>query len=84
MPMWVWIAIGLGSFLGLSLLVGLALARILGTIGRQISELYETEQWAMQPPTRASREGIEARVEQEAKSGRVEPPENLRTTNKAP
>ena len=30
MPMWVWIVIGAGSFLGLSLLVGFALAAILG------------------------------------------------------
>jgi hypothetical protein len=39
--MWVWIAIGLGSFLCLSLLVGFAFAR-LGMIAQQISELYET------------------------------------------
>jgi hypothetical protein len=39
MPVWVWIVIGVGSFLGLPLLVGFALAAILGTIGRQISEL---------------------------------------------
>ena len=44
--MWVWIVIGFGSFLGLSLLVALALARVLGTIGWQVSELYETEAWA--------------------------------------
>ena len=48
--MWVWIMIGVGSFLGLSLLMGFALARILGTIGRQIGGLYETEDWAMLPP----------------------------------
>lgn len=36
--MWVWIAIGVGSFLCLLLLVGFAFAR-LGMIGRQISEL---------------------------------------------
>jgi hypothetical protein len=37
MPMSVWIMIAVGSFLSLSLLVGFALAAILGTIGRQIS-----------------------------------------------
>lgn len=52
--MWVWIAIGVTSFLFLSLVVALAFARILGTIARRISELYETEDWAMLPPTRAS------------------------------
>jgi hypothetical protein len=56
MPMWVWIMIGMGSFLCLSLLIGFALARILGTIGRQIGELYETEDSAMLPPTRAAKD----------------------------
>jgi hypothetical protein len=53
MPMWVWIMIGVGSFLGLSLLVAFALARVLGTIGRQVGELFEAEDWTMLPPTRA-------------------------------
>jgi hypothetical protein len=56
MPMWVWIAIGVASFLCLSLVVGLAVARILGTIARRLSELYETEDWATLPPTRASKD----------------------------
>ncbi len=54
--MWVWIAIALGSFVVLSLIVGFAVARILGTIGRGISEFYETEDWATLPPTRAAKE----------------------------
>jgi hypothetical protein len=53
--MWVWIAIGIGSFLSLSLLSGFALARTLGVLERQISE-YETEYWATLPPTRASKD----------------------------
>jgi hypothetical protein len=72
MPMWVWIAIGLGSFLGLSLTVGIALARILGTIGRQVSDLYETEGWATVPPTRASKEFEEQQADEaERKSSAV-------------
>lgn len=63
--MWVWIVIGVGSFLGLSLLVGLGLAAILGTIGRQISELHETDDWAMVPPTRAAIEPKEEQQPQE-------------------
>ena len=63
--MWVWIVIGVGSFLGLSLLVGLGLAAILGTIGRQISELHETDDWAMLPPTRAAIEPKEEQQPQE-------------------
>jgi hypothetical protein len=72
MPMSTWIMIGVGSFLGLSLLIGLALARILGTIGREIGELYETEDWAMLPPTRAAKGVKEDHPEQvEAESSRV-------------
>jgi hypothetical protein len=71
MPVWVWIVVGLGSFLVLSLLVGLALARILGTIGRRISELHETGDWAL-PPTRASKDVSEQQTEEdEAKSSQV-------------
>jgi hypothetical protein len=72
MPMWVWIVIGVGSFLGLSLLVGLGLAAILGTIGRQVSELHETDDWAMLPPTRASIEPKEEQAREQAKSSPVE------------
>jgi hypothetical protein len=73
MPMWVWFMIGVGSFLGLTLLMGFALARILGTIGRQIGGLYETEDWAMLPPTRAAKDVKEDHPEEvEAKSSGVE------------
>ena len=44
--MWSWIAVALGSLLALSLLIGLAVARIFGTIGLEISELYDAEAWA--------------------------------------
>ena len=70
--MWVWIMIGVGSFLGLSLLMGFALARILGTIGRQIGGLYESEDWTMLPPTRASNVKEEHPEEVEAKSSGVD------------
>jgi hypothetical protein len=72
MPMWVWIVIGVGSFLGLSLVVGFALAAILGTIGRQISELHQTDDWAMLPPTRASKEPKEQQPQEQAKSSPVD------------
>ena len=67
MPMWVWIVIGVGSFLGLSLLVGFALAAILGTIGREISELHQTDDWAMLPPTHTTKE-VEEQQQEQAKS----------------
>jgi hypothetical protein len=66
MPMWGWIAIGVGSFVGLSVLVGLALARILGTIGRQVADMYETEDWAMVPPNRAAQAAEEREPQQDA------------------
>jgi hypothetical protein len=51
-PMWIWIAVGLGSILGVSVVVAFALARIHGVISRQLSESYEAEHWATLPPTR--------------------------------
>jgi hypothetical protein len=72
MPMWMWIVIGLGSFLGLSLLVGFALARILGRIGFQISEMHEREDWTNLPPARASKDVEEQQPDEvEAKTSRV-------------
>jgi hypothetical protein len=62
--MWVWIAFGVALFLFVSLVVALAFARILGTIGRRISELYETEDWATLPPTRASTDVKEQQPEE--------------------
>lgn len=44
--MWVYLAVAACSFLGLSALVGLALARVLGVISGEISELYELDYWA--------------------------------------
>jgi hypothetical protein len=54
MPMWMWIAVGLGSFLALSLLIVLAFARVLGAIGLEVSQLYEDEFWATRPASRDS------------------------------
>ncbi|MBA3735806.1 MAG: hypothetical protein H0W90_11535 [Actinobacteria bacterium] len=53
MPISLWVTVGLVAFLALPLLVSLVVARILGTIGRQVSELYEMEAWSSTPPTRA-------------------------------
>jgi hypothetical protein len=72
MPMWVWIVIGVGSFLGLSLLAGFMLAAILGTIGQQISEIHETDDWAILPPTRASTAVEEQQSEERAASSHVD------------
>ena len=50
--MFVWIGVGLAGLLALSFLVGLAIARILGTIGDQIALLLEAEPWTSAPLTR--------------------------------
>ena len=49
MSLWVWIVVVSGALLALSLLVGLALAAILGSISRELSELVELERWADVP-----------------------------------
>ncbi len=54
MTLWAWLAVGAAGALGVSLLVGLAVGAVLGTIGREIDELVEAESWASAPPARAS------------------------------
>lgn len=50
--MWVWIAIGVGSLILVSLLVGFAFARALGAMARDAAALYEDDFWSSLPPTR--------------------------------
>jgi hypothetical protein len=52
MSVWAWVAVGVGAFLGMSLLLGLALAAILRRIGEGIAALWEHEQWSSAPLTR--------------------------------
>jgi hypothetical protein len=56
MPMWVWIAIGVGAFLFVSLAVSLVVACILGTIADNISALAEADDWTVLPPARSTEE----------------------------
>jgi hypothetical protein len=51
MPMWVWVSFGVGSYLGLALLVGCGLGRVFG-LGAHVSELYEPEDWSTLPIAR--------------------------------
>lgn len=57
--MWSWIGIGLGAFLALSVLLGAALAAMLGTISRGVAELHEglfdAETRAVGPPAHRDR-----------------------------
>jgi hypothetical protein len=52
MSVLVWIGIGLAGLLAFSMLVGLAIARILGAIGEEIAQLAEAEPWTSAPLTR--------------------------------
>jgi hypothetical protein len=68
MPVWGWIAVGV-TFLVFSIGVGLAVARILGSISREVTALLESEVWAAAPPSRATDEPLESarnEAEQEA------------------
>jgi hypothetical protein len=52
MMAWEWVAIGVAAFVGVSLVVGLGLARILGNITDGASRLLEEVRWASAPLTR--------------------------------
>lgn len=52
--MWAWILIGVADPLTLSLLIGLAVAAILNSIGLDVSELLDLEPWATEPLMPAS------------------------------
>jgi hypothetical protein len=60
LSVWMWIAIGVVSLIGFSLLAGFALARILGTVGREVSYLLESEAegWATASLAHATREDV--------------------------
>lgn len=64
MPLWVWITIGVASFLTLSLFVALALAAILGTISSEVSDLIDLEPWASSPLTRSEDAATDASAEE--------------------
>jgi hypothetical protein len=52
--MFIWIAIGSVTALGLSTLVSVALGATLGMIGRDLGELFEADLWSVAPPARAN------------------------------
>jgi hypothetical protein len=52
MPVWAWIAIGAGALIGVSLIVGLAVARILGGIADDVLKALDQELWSSAPATR--------------------------------
>jgi hypothetical protein len=50
----IWIVPGVVGLLASSLLIGVAIARILGTIGEEIAELLEAEPWTSARLTRGT------------------------------
>jgi hypothetical protein len=49
MTLWAWIGVGISGLVALSLVASLAIARILGTISEEITELLDAEPWASAP-----------------------------------
>jgi hypothetical protein len=66
---WLWVVIGAGGFLVLSVAVSIVLAAILGRIGGEVSQLIETEVWTNAP---LEREALEVPPRMEAPSSRSE------------
>ena len=69
MSTWLWVIVGMGLFFALSVLVGLAVAAVLGRIGREISELLENGHWASAPLAR----DVDEEARQEARTKRRSP-----------
>ena len=63
MSIWDWVAIGIGTAIGVPLLVGLAIARILGSIAADVSNLLDQEEWSSAPLTRALESPEEVRTQ---------------------
>jgi hypothetical protein len=48
-----WIVLGVVVTFGVSVSIGLALGRVLGSISRELTDLLEAESWRSLPPARA-------------------------------
>jgi hypothetical protein len=53
---WLWVVIGAGAFLVLSVAVSIVRAAILGRIGSEVSQLIETDVWTDAPLEREALE----------------------------
>ena len=71
MTWWLWVIAGAGVFIALSIVAALAVAAILGQIGSDVSQLFETEVWTDAPLTREEREIEEDRAEETLHRPRV-------------
>lgn len=57
--MWGWIAVTAAAFVGLSIAVGLVIARILGSISAGLNLMFEEERWRSAPLTREVQESVD-------------------------
>ncbi len=64
---WLWVAVGTATLIGVSLVVGLALARILGSIADAASTLQEQERWGSAPLTRGIGPSVDDRPPRHAR-----------------
>jgi hypothetical protein len=60
MPMWTWIAIGVGVFFVLGTAVALVVARTIGLIARDVSALYDADPWSEMPLSREAQRQTKA------------------------
>jgi hypothetical protein len=52
MTVWGWIEVAAAALAGLSIAVGLAISRILGSISAGLNQMFEDESWTSAPLTR--------------------------------
>jgi hypothetical protein len=52
MSVWAWVVIGTAALIGVPLVVGLAVARILGGIAEDVHRALDQELWSSAPVTR--------------------------------
>jgi hypothetical protein len=73
MGVWGWVLVGVAGAIGLATVVAFAVARILGQIARDVTELLEHEEWSSAPLTRTLEEPSE--TEQLADSPKADSPQ---------
>jgi hypothetical protein len=61
MTVWGWIAVAAAGFAGLSLGVGLVIAKILGAISAGLNQMLEDDGWTSAPLTRAAVDDLSPR-----------------------
>jgi hypothetical protein len=62
MSVWAWIGIGLGAAVGMSVLLGIVVARVLGSIAAEASRLLESEVWLVGPLSRQAEEAVASTI----------------------